>query len=506
MDRASAFALVFFIAACGGGGAEEEDVVYLDAPWHFGKDLGDGGGVTPLDAELADAPADTPRPEDTPAPDDTTPPQDTPAPKDTPADTPAPKDTLTPPDTPVPEDTQINDVGPCGSCPSDYPNCIGGICKCTPFSCTDGTYCSGGDCVPCTVDAHCGPDCLSCPSMGQFCAAEGTHCIDCDESQGCPAGKQCVDEVCVDCETLGLCGPDCLLCPPETPDCVGGECACNGGSCPPEHACEAGDCVPCTATDPAHCGPNCLVCSGPTPHCQAGACALCNTPAACGPSCQPCGGALAYCPPDGAGCVECFEDAHCPAGEHCGEAQTCVPDCAAEGCTTDAGPSADKCSQAVIVGRVDAADDGATFLGDTEDDSNDDDLSMGWLPPSKCYDDGEDHFYRIWLRPGETIAVELDVQDNYFDAMLKLYEGTECDEDNVGIFDDNDAYLVDCWNDDGEGDDESFAWVATGEGWHTVVVDGRDSYDYDEWPDDGDYGEYAITITLTCTEENCCCD
>lgn len=498
MDRASAFVLVFFFAACGGRGANEEDVVYPDVPWRFGKDLENDRGVTRLDAEPADAPADTP------ALDNTTPPQDTPTPDDTPTDTPVQPDT--PEDTPDPEDTQLNDVGPCGSCPSDHPNCIGGVCKCTPFSCTDGTYCSGGDCVPCTVDAHCGPDCLSCPSMGQFCAAEGTHCIDCDESQGCPAGKQCVDEVCVDCETLGLCGPDCLLCPAETPDCVGGECVCNGGSCPPEHVCEGGDCVPCTGADPAHCGPNCLVCAGATPHCQAGACALCNTPAACGPSCQPCGGALAYCPPDGAGCVECFEDAHCPAGEHCGAAQTCVPDCSAEGCNTDSGPSADKCSQAVVVGRLDAADGGAAFSGDTEDDSNDDDLSQGLFPPSKCNDDGEDHFYRIWLRPGETIAVQLDVQDNYFDAMLKLYEGTECDEDDTGIFDDNDAYLVDCWNGDGEGDGESFVWVATGEGWYTVVVDGRDAYDYDEWPDDGDYGEYAITIILTCTEENCCCD
>ena len=109
---------------------------------------------------------------------------------------------------PACEEMECGDDG-CGglcSCPAAHPNCVEGICKCTPFSCSDGTYCSGGVCVQCNVDAHCGPDCLSCPAMGQFCSTDGTHCLDCDESHVCPANKQCVDELCVDCQAQGCQG------------------------------------------------------------------------------------------------------------------------------------------------------------------------------------------------------------------------------------------------------------------------------------------------------------
>jgi hypothetical protein len=492
MTRAVALVLCLLLAACGGTPADEEDVVYLDVAWSFGKDQEELDSPSPADAPL---PADAAPGADAVPGVDTVPGEDAVA----------PEDTVVPADTPVPLDTHF-DTGPCGGCPADLPNCVAGVCKCTPFSCTDGTYCKGGVCVPCTVDAHCGPGCLSCPSMGQFCVAEGTHCVDCDAGHPCPASQSCIDSVCTPCEDLGFCGPDCLTCPPETPDCAGGACVCNGGSCPQGSACEAGTCVGCTAADPAHCGPDCLVCAGGTPHCLAGACALCDTAAACGPSCQPCAGPAGVCAPGGAGCVECLVDGDCPPGAHCGDAQACVPNCAAQGCATDGAPDADKCSQARIAGRLDAANGGATFTGDTEGESNDDDLAQGWFPPSKCNDDGEDHFYRIWLRPGEILAVQLDVQDNDFDAMLKLYEGTECDENDAGIFDDNDAYLVDCWNGDGEGDDESFVWTADAEGWYTVVVDGRVEYNDDDWPPDGDYGPYAITLILTCTDANCCCD
>ena len=104
-----------------------------------------------------------------------------------------------------------------------------------------GTYCAGGDCVPCVVDAHCGPDCESCPSMGQFCAAEGTHCIDCDESHSCLAGKVCEAGECVAC----------------TPNCAGKECGSDecGGAC--------GICSDCEVCDNGFCtlDPSCFGCS-----------------------------------------------------------------------------------------------------------------------------------------------------------------------------------------------------------------------------------------------------
>ena len=422
-----------------------------------------------------------------------------------PQDTTPPLDMMPPKDTPSPEDTSLSDMGPCGGCPPDNPNCVGGICKCTPFSCIGGTYCFGGQCVPCTLDAHCGPDCQSCPSLGQFCAADGTHCIVCDATHVCPQGEKCEDEVCVDCAALGLCGPDCLTCGGSIPICVDGGCACSEESCPSQHVCEEGACVACTQVDPAHCGPSCLVCDGATPHCQDGACVFCGGVGACGSSCQPCGGALPHCAPDGSGCVQCLGDEQCSPEEHCTGSYTCGADCTSDGCATDTSPGGDSCMDAVIIGRLDATDGGAVFSGDTTGASNDDDLAQGWFPPANCNDEGEDRFYRIHMVPGDTLSVQVGVGSAYFDAMLKLYTGTECDEDDAGIFEDNDADLLECWNESGAGESESFIWVADAEGWYTIVIDGRDEYDPDAGPDHGDYGPYEITISLTCSEDGCCC-
>ncbi|MBM4370560.1 MAG: hypothetical protein FJ098_02850 [Deltaproteobacteria bacterium] len=495
---------LLLVTACTGPAPEGGgDLIYLDVPWSFGRD-----------GDANTGPADVDPSEDAPAGRDTTTPFDLPADPDAliagdvppGQDAPPAGDVSPPDDTPPPPDLQPADTGPCGGCPPERPNCVADVCLCTPFSCTGGTYCSGGDCVPCAVDAHCGPGCASCPSQGQVCAADGSHCLDCDAAHPCGPGKQCVDEACVACGSLGLCGPLCVPCPPQTPDCVDGACACHATSCPPEQACDSGACIPCTASDPLHCGSACAVCGGAKPHCLSGACALCNTAQACGPSCQPCGGALSWCPPDGSGCVECFDDAHCPAGFHCTAALVCLEDCSAQGCASDATPTGKKCGQARVAGRIPAsAPAGVVFTGDTWSADNEDDLSQGWFPPAKCTDEGEDNYVRIWLRPGDTLTVDLDVQDPWCDAMLKLYTGTECDKDDAGIFEDNDDFLIDCWDEGWDGDDETFTWTSTGEGWHTVVVDGRDAYDPGQWPDEGDSGPYAITLKLACAEAGCCC-
>lgn len=394
-------------------------------------------------------------------------------------------------------DSGFVDAGTCGQCPVSKPNCQNGVCTCDGESCGLGFYCKGGACVPCNVDLHCGLACESCGAQGKWCAADGAGCVKCDDvAHFCQDGEACIEGECVNCEGLGFCGPQCIQCGEKSPDCVDGVCVCNPESCGVSHVCQDDVCVECTPTDPAHCGGDCLVCAGDTPHCMDGACTFCDTDEQCGPACQSCG--ETQCAPDASGCVECLEDGHCADLFICDESFHCVPDCIAPtGCASDLSPSRKKCSEAWVIGRVDAKD-GAHLVGDTYQESNDDDLNY-FLEHSECWDASYDHFYRIYLLPGETISVLLVPKEQWFDAMLKLYTGTECDENDAGIFSSNDKYLIQCWNDDGDGDPENFSYQVAEEGWYTIVVDGRQSGEDEDW------GMYELDITLTCTQDNCCC-
>jgi len=205
---------------------------------------------------------------------------------------------------------------------------------------------------------------------------------------------------------------------------------------------------------------------------------------------------MPLCRPDGAGCVECLADVDCQAGFVC-TANACIPDCQASGCESDLNDGGKKCSEAFVIGRTDAAN---TFhhSGDTYGDSNDDDLNY-FLEHPECWDASYDHFFRLYLMPGDTLSVALTPKDNDFDAMLKLYTGTMCDDDDAGLFQSNATYIIQCWNDESNGDPESFSYAVNEEGWYTVVVDGRQSGEDEDW------GDYDLDITLTCSQENCCC-
>jgi hypothetical protein len=188
-------------------------------------------------------------------------------------------------------------------------------------------------------------------------------------------------------------------------------------------------------------------------------------------------------------CVECLSNTDCPeADTHC-EDNACVPDCLAEGCATDDTPSGEECAQAKIVGRTDAMSV-ALYSGDTTGDGNDDDLSSGG---GDCYDAKYDNFYRIYLLAGDQLDVELHGLDGDFDAMLKLYEGTDCAANG-------DTDLVGCYQSGYDGDPESLTHVAGSDGWYTIVVDGRYAF-----ADHYDYGGYDLDISLTCVEVDCCC-
>ncbi len=405
------------------------------------------------------------------------------------------KETFTPPDIQLP-DLGMVDAGPCGECPGATPNCQNNKCVCNGTSCPGGFFCKGGECTPCLDDMHCGPECESCASMGIYCKYDGSGCVACDQIHKCPPGNKCIDGECSPCEGMGLCGPNCVECPAGAPLCVSGACECDGSSCGEGALCEGGSCVACTDNDAAHCGPQCAVCGDATPHCLNGECTFCNVAKTCGPSCQPCLDTTPFCQPDGGGCAECLEDGDCGNGEKCSN-YACKVNCKAQGCNNDLSANGEKCSKAFQVGRTEAL---ATFAhsGNTYQDSNDDDLNY-FLDHSECWDASYDHFFRIYLMVGDKITATVIPDASEFDVMLKLYDGTECDDDDVGIFGANDKYLIKCWNDNSDDEPESFSWTANKDGWFTVVVDGRQSGENEDW------GDYGFTLKLDCAEESCCC-
>jgi hypothetical protein len=116
------------------------------------------------------------------------------------------------------------------------------------------------------------------------------------------------------------------VCGGQTPDCVGGACVCNAGSCGDYYRCDGVGCV------------------------------LCNTPEYCGASCSACVAPTPFCTADGAGCVECLVDGDCPVDEIC-VGSACEVACQPLGCEGDTSPNGADCDSAWVVGRVEAAAD-----------------------------------------------------------------------------------------------------------------------------------------------------
>ncbi len=173
------------------------------------------------------------------------------------------------------------------------------------------------------------------------------------------------------------------------------------------------------------------------------------------------------------------------------DTSACV-NCLPQGCTTDNTPHGEECPSAKIIGRTEALT-GYHHDGDTTGDGNDDDLPSG--EGAVCYDAKYDNFFRIYLLANERLDVELDPIDWDFDAMLKLYTGTDCEGGSNGYAD-----LVSCYNAASDGGVEDFTYFASADGWVTIVVDGRYAFSSDY-----DYGDYDLDVTLTCNHANCCC-
>lgn len=333
---------------------------------------------------------------------------------------------------------------------------------CVPGSCPAGQWCMpDGTCEACTVDAHCGLQCLDCTqTQTPNCSPEG-QCV-CFTDDQCGDGYYCEGGVCNLCGMSDPlhCGLQCTVCAGASPSCVNGLCVCGVDTdCEPGQWCNGGSCEPCNTA--AHCGSDCLPCDATVPVCNG----------------------------DTLQCVMCVVDGDCPGATDICEGEVCVTTCLADGCTTDTAPSGETCPAAKLVGRPDALA-GAFYSGDTTGDGDDDNLSTN---DSDCWDAKYDNFYRVYLMVGDQLAVTLTPTDSEFDAMMKLYSGIDCEANGDGD-------LIDCYDSSYDGGAESLSYTATADGWYTVVVDGRMAF-----TEDHDWGTYNLTLNLTCATAGCCC-
>ncbi|AGC48755.1 hypothetical protein MYSTI_07483 [Myxococcus stipitatus DSM 14675] len=254
----------------------------------------------------------------------------------------------------------------CVQCTEDThcPNgqvCVPGLNQCRECNddsqCDRGEICTNNQCVPCATDGACaGNSCNCCPG-GTQCAAltpgASPSCVECTTDSQCGEGQKCdpLNGRCVteipECNTASACGPSCATCPGDRPYCLDGQVCvqcrtdleCGGGQ-----FCVSGECSACT-TD-KHCGTRCEACDVDAPFClsdgspQGSSCVGCRTNEDCGSgqcnpttrTCENAGACAVTCDAglvcDGAACVQCFADAHCPCGGTCDlGSNTCTTSC-----------------------------------------------------------------------------------------------------------------------------------------------------------------------------------
>lgn len=355
----------------------------------------------------------------------------------------------------------------CARCEGKTPICVQGMCACSGSSCGN-EYCLNGHCDPCDSDAACGPSCLPCGGETPYCVSK--TCVECITDLDCGQGKWCNSNTCVLCGDDPLhCGPACVGCPKNAPQCVDGACRCTPTSCGQGSQCINGTCVGCTT--PAACGPSCVPCSPPTPYCFMGD-----------------------------HCVECQPETastDCPPNWWCDANGICTDPCAGtSGCITDTiSSNGTKCATAWVLGRKDLAK-GLTISGNTSGRKNDDDLpSKTIFTPNNpdCWDANEDDAYKVWMFAQDVLSVTAKPLSPTFDLSLKLYKGTSCAPTWQ-------TDLITCqWHAD-DGQSESYTYVASNDGWVSIVVDGASAF-----TDEGDFGPYSLTAKLVCSGLKCCC-
>ena len=160
-----------------------------------------------------------------------------------------------------------------------------------------------------------------------------------------------------------------------------------------------------------------------------------------------------------------------------------------------AGENGKTCATAIGVSRWVASTGGVLANPSNEETDNNDDLPTS--AGTRCKDSGNDLYYRVYLKAGETFSLLLAYHPS-IDMMAKIYRGTDC----------ADASLMKCLDDNVDGptvgsdppvdtDAEMDSFVADAEGWYTIVFDGRTS---------DDMGRHMVRFNLfNCGDVDCCC-
>ncbi|MBW2261210.1 MAG: hypothetical protein JRG91_04485 [Deltaproteobacteria bacterium] len=187
-------------------------------------------------------------------------------------------------------------------------------------------------------------------------------------------------------------------------------------------------------------------------------------------------------------CVECRSDTDCTGAEFCNGDHECEdPGCPPpiESCTTG---SQDRrgCSGARIIGRTAAGTGGGVSISDDTCYASNRFDSSG-----SCWDAGADHSYRIYMRAGESMDVEVYADwgcvETSWDLTLKIFQNSGCTDTacTTRVFCED--YIT----------SHTEHFTAPHDGWYIIVVDGTTAFD--------DEGDYDLDVTLTCIASDCEC-
>lgn len=381
------------------------------------------------------------------------------------------------------------------SCTGDP--CVGVSCNSPPANyCADTTTlavydapgsCDNGSCAYSTHTEFCANGCVNGACMGDPCAGvscnspPASFCSGANDLTVYDTPGTCSDGSCnygnhTEFCTFGCSGGSCMGDPCagvtcNTPsanycvdantarvfvtpgNCIGGNCMYSHTDTPCAFGCVNGVCRDCAVDGD---------CGGGR-WCNTGVCQDCVNDTRCGSSCTDCTTTGQVC--DGSACIE----------------PGCPPP--TESCTTGS-QNMRGCGNARIIGRTAAA---SGFVGD-------DDTCFGAyddMDESGCTDGNADHTYRIYMRAGESISVDVDddwpcdFDQTWWDPAVKLYTSAGCGDLSCS--------LAICDDDFSPG----FNHTATYDGWYFIVVDGRSSFD--------DEGDYKLNVTLTCLQPGCEC-
>ena len=332
--------------------------------------------------------------------------------------------------------------------------CAAGSCGGTTVDCSDDT-CADRECngsAACTVIPKTGAVC----NDGNLC----TYNDRCDSAGNCDSGTSitCVDSPCIDreCNGTGVCDEFVLS----------GTACDDGDPCTWGDVCAAGAiCQPGTTIDCAAQNTTCMSysCNG-TSQCT-------GTPQNVGSVCD-----------DGDPATDddvCLDDGSCEGDDGCPPP--------AEACAMGF-QSRERCENARVVGRVEAGRVGGVLLRDTTCNARD-----RFNDSSGCWDANGDHAYRLYMREGESVALDYQTSNSCdgfssWSGTLKIFENGGCGSTSC----DTKVYCED------RDDHHQTTYIAPRDGWVIIVADGSHASDDD--------GIYELTLVLTCSTGDCGCN